>query len=69
MPTYEVMFKVPVEVIVEIDVPDEDTASDQGWEIAEEYCQTLGVQVGDPRITHVHGSLDGIGAHTVEEKV
>ncbi|HEY9494611.1 MAG TPA: hypothetical protein VIR15_07145 [Intrasporangium sp.] len=68
MTTYRVYFNTHIEVTVEGDWPDEDTAADLGWEVAEEYLRTLGVKTGDSRIVSVDASLDGIGADNVEAR-
>jgi hypothetical protein len=56
--------RVPMEINVTIDAPDEDTATDAAWDRANEYLQTI---YGDSRGVTVTASLDGIGADTVVE--
>lgn len=62
---YRVVFeRVPMEIIVELDAKDEDTAADQAWIRAQEYLETV---YGDARGVTAAASLDGIGADTVTE--
>lgn len=65
---YRVRIATKIEVTVEVDAPDEDTAADTAWEIAQAYAERLGTNSGDHRIRYVEASFDGIGAHEVEEQ-
>lgn len=74
MTTYRATYRTTIEIVIEIEIADsvhpadaEDRAADEGWEIAEEFLQTLGTQKGNPAIVSVEASLDGIGATSIEE--
>jgi acyl-CoA hydrolase len=62
---YLATFHTSIEVGVQIEADDEDSAADQAWEIAQAYLDNV---AGD-RAMHVTASanLDGIGAETVKE--
>lgn len=64
MPTYEVRFSVPAELIVTIDVEDEDVAADLAWDHANEYAQTV---IGDRRTVRASISLDGVADDETKE--
>ena len=63
MSRYEVTFSVPVEVVVEIEADDEETAADDAWQIAEDTLQVAAAPHGTNGA--IHGSLDGVGADKV----
>lgn len=59
---YEASFIVPMELIVTVAADNEDVASEEAWNAANEYLETV---MGDNRVVRASASLDGIGAATV----
>ena len=67
MAHYRVRLRTTIEVEVTLPASSDDEAADLAWEVADDFTDRLGSQTGDPRITAVTASFDGIGADDVDE--
>lgn len=57
-------YRVPMNLWVELDADDADEAESRGWNMAQEYAQTL---QGDGRNVDAELDLDGIGPDEIDE--
>ena len=65
MPKFKVELKTYLNVTIEVDAEDEETAGDAAWSRAEAYCTALPGD-GLPGL-YAEASFDGTGAETVSE--
>jgi hypothetical protein len=62
MATYKVEFSTHIGLTVTVKARDDEDASEQAWELAEEFLLTV---VGDNRNVTAYATLDGIDADNV----